>query len=184
LKTLAPGVRGVGTWEGGVELLEELTTFEHHVERIGIHAYPETHPLLDRDALLAALKAKQRHATHMVSQICFDPDTILAWIADMRGQGITLPVDVGIPAPMEAGKLLATSLRIGVGPSARSWPSARPGREAASRYRPDHLVRALAPYMDAPDYGIAGLHVNTFDQVEATVQWLDEMGRPGARATT
>ncbi|MBA2637514.1 MAG: methylenetetrahydrofolate reductase [Solirubrobacterales bacterium] len=166
----------VGPWDGGGALLEELTTFDHHVERIGIPAYPETHPLIGRADLTGFLKAKQPYADHMVSQICFDPDTILAWVADMRAQGVTLPLHVGIPGPMEVRKLLATSLRIGVGASARFLSKQRGlAAKLLSRYRPDHLVSALAPYMDDPDYAIAGFHVNTFNQVKATAEWLEAM---------
>ncbi len=112
----------------------------------------------------------------MVSQICFDPDTILAWIADVRAQGITLPLYVGIPGPMEVRKLLATSLRIGVGASARFLSKQRSlAAKLLSRYQPDYLVTALAPYVRDPDYEIAGFHVNTFNQVQATTQWLDTM---------
>ncbi len=175
----------VGPWEGGGELLEELATFEHHIERIGVPSYPETHPLIERGALTAILKAKQPHAAHTVSQICFDPDTILAWIADIRSQGVTLPVYVGIPGPMEVRKLLATSLRIGVGASARFLSKQRGlAAKLLSRYRPDDLVNRLAPYMDDPAYGIAGFHVNTFNQVKATSEWLEAMNRTDLRAAT
>ena len=42
-------------------------------------------------------------------------------------------------------------------------------------YRPDRLVSALAARLAAPDRGIAGLHVFTFNEVERTERWRREL---------
>lgn len=163
----------VGLFDGGLALLEELASFDHGITSIGIPVYPETHPMLAEDALFAALDSKQRYATYMVSQICFDPARTLEWLRAVRMRGVALPLYVGIAGPMKMRRLMATSLRIGVGASARFL--SKQGELATrliSGYRPDHLVEALAPYVGDRDHGIAGFHINTFNQVDATVDWL------------
>ncbi len=163
----------VGPFEGGLALLEELASFDHGIASIGIPAYPETHPMLGEDELFAALDAKQRYATYMVSQICFDPAGTLEWLRAVRMRGVALPLYVGIAGPMKMRRLMATSLRIGVGASARFL--SKQGELAArliSGYRPDHLVEALEPYVGDREHAIAGFHINTFNQVDATVDWL------------
>ncbi len=112
----------VGPFEGGLALLEELASFDHGIASIGIPAYPETQPMLGEDALFAALDAKQRYATYMVSQICFDPAGTLEWLRGVRMRGVALPLYVGIAGPMKMKRLMATSLRTGVGASARFLP--------------------------------------------------------------
>lgn len=163
----------VGPFEGGLALLEELATFDHGISSIGIPAYPESHPMLTSDALLASLKARQRYADYMVSQICFDPLRTLDWLRGVRTHGVTLPLYVGLAAPMKVKRLMSTSLRIGVGASAR-FLSKQGGLAArlVSGYRPDHLVEALQPYVRDRGHDIAGFHINTFNQVQATVDWL------------
>jgi methylenetetrahydrofolate reductase (NADPH) len=39
------------------------------------------------------------------------------------------------------------------------------------KYTPDDLVDGLAPYAADPDYGIRGLHIYTFNQVDDTETW-------------
>ncbi len=163
----------VGPFDGGLALLEELASFDHGIASIGIPAYPETHPMLAEDALFAALDSKQRYAAYMVSQIRFDPARTLEWLRAVRMRGVALPLYVGIAGPMKMRRLMATSLRIGVGASARFL--SKQGELATrliSGYRPDHLVEALEPYVGDRDHGIAGFHINTFNQVDATVDWL------------
>lgn len=162
-----------GPFDGGLALLQELAKFDHGISNIGIPAYPETHPMLNEDALLAALSAKQRYADYMVTQICFDPARTVEWVRAVRMQGAELPVYVGIAGPMKVKHLMATSLRIGVGASAR-FLSKQGGLAArlVSGYRPDHLVEDLQPCVGDPRHGVAGFHINTFNQVEATVEWL------------
>ena len=163
----------VGPFDGGLALLEELAQFEHGLSSIGIPAYPETHPMLTDDDLLAALRAKQRYADYMVTQICFDPARTIEWLRAARMHGVDLPVYVGIAGLMNRKRLMATSLRIGVGTSAR-FLSKQGGLAArlVSGYRPDHLVEELQPYVADRRHGFAGFHVNTFNQVEGTVEWL------------
>jgi methylenetetrahydrofolate reductase (NADPH) len=49
----------------------------------------------------------------------------------------------------------------------------RPGR-----YRPDRLLRSLAPA--AGTHGLSGVHLFTFNQVAATAEWHRKaLGRPG-----
>jgi methylenetetrahydrofolate reductase (NADPH) len=69
--------------------------------------------------LFEALEAKQGIATHMVTQMCFDMPVLLKWLGEMRDRGITTPVWIGLPGVMDRMKLFKTSLRIGVGQSAK-----------------------------------------------------------------
>lgn len=162
-----------GPFDGGLALLQELATFDHGISSIGVPAYPETHPMLTSDALLASLIARQQYATYMVSQICFDPAQTIKWLRGVRMHGVMLPLYVGIAAPMKVKRLLSTSLRIGVGTSVR-FLSKQGGLAArlVSGYRPDHIVEALQPCVIDRNHAIEGFHINTFNQVQATVEWL------------
>ena len=62
---------------------------------------------------------KRRYATHVVSNLTFDPDMLANWVRRMRGRGITMPLLLGIPGPVDRTKLLAMATKIGVGESTR-----------------------------------------------------------------
>jgi methylenetetrahydrofolate reductase (NADPH) len=106
--------------------------------------------------------------------MCFDSGAIMNWVADTRQQGIGPPVYVGLPGVVERKKLLQISLKIGVGDSARFLTKhtnlvtrfLKPGG-----YSPDELVKKLAPYVGEQNYNIAGFHIYTLNQVEATEKW-------------
>lgn len=171
----------VGPYASALELLDAMSRLEHGVEEVGIGGYPEGHPLIDDEELDRALLDKQPFASYVVTQLCFDADTILRWISGIRHKGIRLPVYVGLPGAVDPKKLLRVSLKVGVGDSVRFLKKQtglvgmllKPGG-----YSPDELVERLAPYAGDHHYDIVGLHLYTFNQVESTVQWRQRMLGP------
>jgi methylenetetrahydrofolate reductase (NADPH) len=164
----------VGPFSSAVELLSAMADSGHDFEHVGIGVYPEAHPNIDDETLRQTLLDKRPFATYIVSQMCFDPDAILNWVADIRRRGIGLPVYIGLPGVVERKKLLQISLKIGVGDSARFLTKytqvltrfLKPGG-----YSPDELVKNLAPFVESQDYNLAGFHIYTFNQVESTEEW-------------
>jgi methylenetetrahydrofolate reductase (NADPH) len=164
----------VGPFSSAVELLSAMADSGHDFEHVGIGGYPEAHPNIDDETLRQTLLDKRPFATYIVSQMCFDPDAILNWVADIRRRGKGLPVYIGLPGVVERKKLLQISLKIGVGDSARFLTKytqvltrfLKPGG-----YSPDELVKNLAPFVEDQDYNLAGFHIYTFNQVESTEEW-------------
>jgi methylenetetrahydrofolate reductase (NADPH) len=169
-----------GPYACALDLLRALARLPSRFESIGVAAYPEHHPLVGDETMLHALLEKQAHAGYMVTQICFDPTTITDWLREARQRGIKLPVYVGVPGALDTAKLLRISMKIGVGESVRflSKQAGLATRLASLRgYRPDRLLEALAPSFTDPVLDIRGLHLNTFNQVEGTERWRQEMLR-------
>jgi methylenetetrahydrofolate reductase (NADPH) len=171
----------VGPYASSFQLLDMMSQLEHGIKEVGIGGYPEGHPLIDDEELDRALMDKQPFASYIVTQLCFDADTILGWISGIRHNGIRLPVYVGLPGAVDRKKLLRVSLKVGVGDSVRFLRKQtglvgmllKPGG-----YSPDRLVERLAPYAGDKHYDIVGLHLYTFNQVESTAQWRQRMLGP------
>jgi methylenetetrahydrofolate reductase (NADH) len=171
----------VGPYASALQMLRAMAQLEHGVEEVGIGGYPEGHPLIDDEELDRALVDKQPFATYVVTQLCFDADTILTWISGIRHKGIRLPVYVGLPGEVDRTKLLRVSLKVGGGDSVRFLRKQtglvgmllKPGGCS-----PDELIERLAPYAGDEHYDIAGLHLYTFNQVESTARWRQRMLGP------
>ena len=104
--------------------------------------------------------------------MCFDAGAIRHWLMRERAEGFHLPVLLGVPGSLDRTRLLTMGLRLGVGSSLRYLKKNRSaiGRLFSPRgYDPDRLVRPLSGVAD--DYGVAGLHTFTFNQVRATAEW-------------
>ncbi|MGH3516749.1 MAG: methylenetetrahydrofolate reductase [Haloechinothrix sp.] len=180
--------RPVGVFADSLTLLRSMHRLRqsgagHRLEQVGVAGYPEGHPLVSTGQLAEAVLAKQAMATYVVSQMCFDAAVISAWVTRIRGQGVSLPVHIGIAGVVDRRKLLRVAGRIGLGPSARFLRKHRHGLVRLLQpggYRPDHLVRQLSAEMAQPERGIAGLHVYTLGDLASTEQWrgqaLDRLG--------
>ena len=147
----------------------------HPFTRIGIGGYPEGHPLIPDDKLLAALKRKQPYATHLVTQLCFDAGALARWVGAIRAEGVELPVVVGLPGVVERRKLAEISLKAGVGASLSYLR--KHGRQLVTlarsrRYDPTGLAREVAEYAAEGSLDIRGVHLFTFNQVEPTLDWV------------
>jgi methylenetetrahydrofolate reductase (NADPH) len=110
----------------------------------------------------------------MTTQMSFDPGALHGWLRARRAEGITLPVDVGIPGSVDVTRLLRITARIGVRTAGRFALKQRGVLGRLIRplgYRPDRLLVGLAPMLADSEAGVRGLHVFTFNQVQATASW-------------
>ncbi|MDQ0808510.1 methylenetetrahydrofolate reductase (NADPH) [Streptomyces sp. B3I7] len=175
-----------GSYSEAAQLLEALAGMDHGLTSIGVTCYPEGHPKIDDESLLAALCQKQPLAHYMVSQLCFDADALSRWLDGVRAEGIDLPLHIGLAAPMNVRKLAQLSLRIGVGASAR-YLSKQHGMAGAmlrgTAYRPQELLLAMGDTLTDPQMRVEALHMFSFNQVDATVAWQQYVsGATAARA--
>jgi methylenetetrahydrofolate reductase (NADPH) len=67
-------------------LLAALHELDHGFTDIGIGGHPEGHPAVSEEALFAALLEKAPLATHITTQIVFDPKIIVGWARELKKQ--------------------------------------------------------------------------------------------------
>jgi methylenetetrahydrofolate reductase (NADPH) len=164
-----------GPYHEAYDVLRAIQDMEHSFVRLGVGCYPEGHPHISADALIDALARKQEYATYMVSQLCFDSDTLLGWIRRTRQSGINLPLRIGLAGPLQARKLVEIALRIGVGSSVKFLTKQHGivGNLLLGRaYEPLDLLADVVAAPDVDDLKIEGLHMFSFNQVDLTVDWL------------
>ena len=163
-----------GRFDSALSLLERLTEMGSPFARIGITGYPETHPRIEDDITVQAMWDKRRHATYIVSNLCFDPATMRRWINRVRARGVALPLFVGLAGPLDRARLLRMAAKAGAAESARflaghtEW-FLRLGTPGG--YNPERLLSRLAPTLSSPTANVEGLHLFTFNQVQQTEQW-------------
>lgn len=164
-----------GDYADAGDLLEELAGLAHPFARIGIGGYPEGHPLISDEQLFEALRRKQRFASLVVTQLCFDAGALADWAGRIRAAGIDLPIVVGLPGVVERRKLAEISLKSGVGASLSYLR--KHGREIITlartrRYDPTPLASSVAAYAGDEALGLTGTHLFTFNQVQPTRDWV------------
>ena len=167
-----------GQYAGSLALLQDLTEMGRPFAEVGITGYPESHPAIEDDITVQSMWDKRAHATYIVSNLCFDPDTIRTWLRRLRRRGVDLPVLIGLPGPVERTKLLAMATKIGVGQSMRfltSHASAFARIAAPGGYSPERFLAKAAPALADPELGVAGLHLFTFNQVAETDAWRRQL---------
>ena len=162
-----------GTYHDGLSLLRAIVELGSPFAEIGVPAYPEGHPDIADDVLLRVLREKQEYASYMATQMSFNPRAIDAWIRRMRAEGISLPIHLGTPGVAEITKLMTIATRIGVADSARYLRKNKQliGHVIRGRFGPDALLEQLAPTLADPAADVRALHLFTFNQIEATVEW-------------
>jgi len=167
-----------GQFPDSVSLLEAMMRAGHGLRDIGVSGYPESHSFIDDDMTIQAMWDKRRIATYIVSNLCFDPRFIKKWVGRVRRRKVELPIHVGMAGVADPAKLLRVSTRIGIVDSARflrghsNWflRTLQPGG-----YNPERFVSALLPDIAAPERKVAGLHVFTFNEIEPTERWRQQM---------
>ena len=167
----------MGDFNNALDLLKALKKLGHNLNKIGMAAHPEGHPDVSDEILMEALEEKKDLADFIVTQMCFDAEILNDWMKQIQKKGIELPGWVGLPGVIERGRLLKTSLRIGVGDSLRFLrKKSQVATELmkSSIYNPDDLVRDITEQIDINDSRLAGYHIYCFNQIESTEKWRTE----------
>lgn len=170
-------LKPVGRYTDSLEVLRDMAEIGHEIEDVGIAAYPEGHPLVGEKKLLSFLKEKQEFATYLVTQMCFDPAALVAWLKGAREAGVSLPAWIGLPGVADVARLIGLSLRIGVGQSLKllKKQTGLVKKIAGLKpYRPDDLVAGLLPHLGDPDLNVPGFHLFSFNDIERTENWRSE----------
>ncbi len=169
-----------GPYAEAFTFLRDLLDADPGLHTVGVGSYPDGHALIETPILREALFKKQSLITeaglkgYASTQMCFDPATITNWLQGERDQGLTLPIELGIPGVINQAKLLTMGLRLGIGASLRYL---RKNKASVSRmlapggYDPNQLLEPLGP--DLQRLGVAGVHCFTFNQVENTRIWAE-----------
>jgi methylenetetrahydrofolate reductase (NADPH) len=168
-----------GPYADALDLITSGVLEQFGVRTVSIAGYPEGHPsitdadlwtaLVDKDAALRAAGI----SGEIITQFGFDVDPVIAWIEEVRGRGITMPIRVGVPGPAGIKRLIRYASRFGVGTSAG----------IAKKYGfsitnllgtagPDRLITELAGRLDAERHGTVKLHFYTFGGLGATSEWI------------
>jgi methylenetetrahydrofolate reductase (NADPH) len=166
-----------GEFPDTVSLLGALPA-DHGLTEIGVAGYPESHPFIHDDLTIQAMWDKRKLASYIVSNMSFDPETVKRWVERVRRRGVALPIYIGMAGVADPARLLRLSTKIGITESARflrghpSWVARmfRPGG-----YEPGRFVSALLSEIALPERRVVGLHVFTFNEIEATERWRREM---------
>jgi methylenetetrahydrofolate reductase (NADPH) len=167
-----------GDYRDALGLLEDLADLGRPFSHVGITGYPESHPTIHDDLTVQSMWDKRHYATHVVSNLTFDPGVIRDWVHRMRRRGIAMPLLLGIPGPVDRTKLLSMATKIGVGESTRFLAKhkgtfarlAAPGGFTGERF-----LEKCAPTLGEPTALVEGLHVFTFNQIAETEAWRTDL---------
>lgn len=168
----------IGAYDGAAAFLRHFATAAHGLERIGVAGYPDGHLFIYRDALHDALHEKQQILASagvdgwVSTQMCFDSGAIRSWLTGERTSGLTLPVRLGVPGPVDRAKLITMGLKVGVGQSLRYLSKNRSGLQrlmTTTSYDPGCLLESLG--RDLKPLGVEGVHLFTFNQIAGCVAW-------------
>lgn len=168
----------VGDYPDALALLEDLAALGSPFPHVGITGYPESHPTIDDDLTVQSMWDKRRHATHIVSNLTFDPAVVRDWVRRLRKRGVAMPLLLGIPGPVDRTKLLGMATKIGVGESTKFLAKNKGlfARLAApGGFTGESFLEKCAPALGEQGALVEGLHVFTFNQIGETEAWRTGM---------
>jgi methylenetetrahydrofolate reductase (NADPH) len=168
-----------GEYLDGLSLLRAMTELDHPFEVIGCPGYPNGHADIPDAALQTALHDKAPFVAHVTSQMDFDTKLIAAWVRRLRGEGFGPDIVIGVPGVADPQKLLNVAARIGVKDAKRFFTKNLRFVAGMARtggfYKPTRFVESMAPLLADPTARVTGFHLYTFNAVEATEAWRQEM---------
>jgi len=177
-----------GPYEDALALIRSGLLAKYGVKHVGISGYPEGHPEISAPKLWQALRDKRDTLDGMgvdfsiITQFGFDADPVLAWLEQVRAEGITAPVRMGVAGPASIKTLLRFAARCGVGASAKVMTKYGVSiTKLLGNAGPDPIIKDFAAKLDSARHGETRLHFYPFGGLAKTAGWIRDFEGAGAR---
>lgn len=180
-----------GDLTSSIDMMETGVFERHAFRRLHVAGHPEGNRDIDPDGSSTrtdeALAWKQAWAERtgcamaITTQFAFDAKPIVKWAEHLAGQGIRLPIHVGVAGPAKLQTLIKYAMACGVGPSIKVLQRrALDMRKLLMPYEPDEVVAALAAYKsEHPQSLIDKVHLFPLGGIKASAEWAAERGGAG-----
>jgi methylenetetrahydrofolate reductase (NADPH) len=174
--------RPAGELTAAIDVIDGALLRRHRIVEIGLATYPDGHPRIAQDALDRALMEKIDAAesvgvsVHLLTQFCFRPEVLLAWIGRLRDFGLEHRLRIGLAGPTSLATLARYARRCGVRVSLQSF--ARHAGLAHRLFRmwtPDEFVRAVAAH--GGHLGEIKPHFFSFGGLLQTARWASAVAQ-------
>jgi methylenetetrahydrofolate reductase (NADPH) len=172
-----------GPYDSSLAVMRSGLLQKSGIVRTAIGAFPEGNPNIPDAVLREALPAKLNFARSaglqatIVTQFCFDAEPIVEWLHLIRGQGIDVPIRVGLAGPASIISLTRYAIKCGVGNSIKVLTEKPAFAKLLVDKGPEPIIREVAAGIGPGNgsglpLGIAGLHFFVFGGFNKTVDWI------------
>jgi methylenetetrahydrofolate reductase (NADPH) len=169
----------MGPYEESLAVIESGLLQQYGVRHISIGGHPSGDPNIPADALMPAIEKKAGALAQagipgtVITQVDFDVDRVLSWVAEVREHGVDLPIRVGVPGPASVKLLLGFASRLGISTSATI--AKKYGLSVTNllgKAGPENFIRDLQSGLDPAKHGVVKLHFYTFGGFKTTAEWI------------
>lgn len=174
-----------GEFTSALDLIQTGLFEKYGIDKIAVGCYPEGHPRIPDAALKKAMTDKLAEAEKqglsiiLVSQLCFDAQTIVKFVRGLREEGIKARFRVGVAGPAKPATLVKYAMICGVGPSLRALKERQElAKNLLSGETPETLLTEIALAQAAePSLDIWGVHFFTFAALRKTIEFAEGLLR-------
>ena len=193
---LAGGVeKPHGEFSDSMQLLETGLFDEASFTHLHVAGHPEGNRDIDAKGTAnvdTALRWKNDFQTRtdaqmaIATQFAFEAKPIIAWADKLAGEGITLPVHIGIAGPAKLQTLIKFAIACGVGPSLKVLQKrAMDVTKLLLPYEPTDVLAELAAHKVAnPDFNISHVHFFPLGGIKTNATWAQNNGGASAVPAT
>ena len=169
----------MGPYAESLAVIESGVLPQYGVKHISMGGHPSGDPNIPADVLMPAIEKKAAALAKLglpgtiITQVDFDVDRVLQWVADVRKHGVDVPIRVGVPGPASVKLLLGFASRLGISTSATI--AKKYGLSVTNllgKAGPEHFIRDLQAGLDPDKHGVVKLHFYTFGGFKTTAEWI------------
>lgn len=166
-----------GAFPDALSVLKTGLLPKYGIKKVSISGYPDGHPKIPPAALSHAMRSKLRLMEDtglragIITQFCLDHRPIIAWLKNLRDEGIATHVSIGVAGPTSIKSLLRFALRCGVRASASGIVSGR-GLDLLGHVAHDQLIHDLGQHLEAAGITDTSFHIFSFGGFIETASWI------------